>query len=184
MPRVRKVRRLSEDEAALWRRVVETVRPRQPAEAAGADPEPAAAPAQPAPGRVRTARAAAPSPAPLPAAPQMDRRRFEKLRRGRLEPEARLDLHGMTSERAHAALTRFILAAHADGLRLVLVITGKGREGPADAMPLHRHGVLRHSVPHWLATPPLTGRVLQVAPAHRRHGGVGACYVYLRRNRG
>ena len=43
----------------------------------------------------------------------MDRRRFEKLRRGRIEPEARLDLHGMTAERAHAALTGFILRAHA-----------------------------------------------------------------------
>ena len=69
------------------------------------------------------------------AHPHMDRRRFDKLRRGRLDPEARIDLHGMTSERAHAALTGFILHAHARGLRLVLVITGKGR---ADEHALHR----------------------------------------------
>ncbi len=117
------------------------------------------------------------------AAPAMDRRRFEKLRRGRLEPEARLDLHGMTLERAHAALTGFVLAAHASGLRLVLVITGKGREGEAGAIAPHRRGALRHSVPHWLAAPPLVARVLQVAPAHARHGGGGALYVYLRRSR-
>ena len=84
----------------------------------------------------------------------MDRRRFDKLRRGRLDPEARIDLHGMTSEHAHAALTGFIRAAHADGLRLVLVITGKGRPD-AQAMQPHRHGILRHSLPHWLAAPPL-----------------------------
>jgi DNA-nicking Smr family endonuclease len=122
-----------------------------------------------------------PQTAPGRTAPLMDRRRFEKLRRGRLEPEARLDLHGMTLERAHAALTAFVAAAHADGLRLVLIITGKGRDGAADALAPHRRGALRHSVPHWLAAPPLVGRVLQVAPAHPRHGGGGALYVYLRR---
>ena len=114
----------------------------------------------------------------------MDRRRFDKLRRGRLQPEARLDLHGMTSERAYRALVAFILAAHATGLRLVLVITGKGRPGELDALAPQRHGVLRHSLPHWLSAPLLASKVLQVAPAHVRHGGAGAYYVYLRRQRG
>ncbi len=106
----------------------------------------------------------------------MDRKAYEALRRGRLEPEARIDLHGLTSERAHAALQSFILSSHAEGRRLVLVITGKGRsnEGP---------GALRRGAPHWLALPPLAARVLEIAPAHRRHGGDGALYVYLRRLR-
>jgi DNA-nicking Smr family endonuclease len=112
----------------------------------------------------------------------MDRRRFDKLRRGRLEPEARLDLHGMTSERAHAALTAFVLDASARDLRLVLVITGKGRADATEPHP-RRHGILHHSLPHWLAAPPLNARVLQVAAAHQRHGGAGAYYVYLRRRR-
>jgi DNA-nicking Smr family endonuclease len=112
----------------------------------------------------------------------MDRRRFDKLRRGRLEPEARLDLHGMTSEHAHAALTGFILDAHARDLRLVLVITGKGRADETAFQP-RRHGILRHSLPHWLAAPPLGSRILEVASAHQRHGGAGAYYVYLRRRR-
>lgn len=114
--------------------------------------------------------------------PRMDRRRFEKLRRGRLEPEERLDLHGMTLERAHGALTGFILRAHANERRLVLVITGKGRTDE-NALAPHRQGILRHSVPHWLTAPPLVAAVLEVIPAHQRHGGGGAYYVYLRRNR-
>lgn len=114
--------------------------------------------------------------------PRMDRRRFEKLRRGRLEPEGRLDLHGMTADRAHSALTGFILRAAAQDLRLVLVITGKGRSDESAIAP-HRHGILRHSVPHWLSAPPLVGCVLDVLPAHQRHGGSGAYYVYLRRRR-
>ena len=112
----------------------------------------------------------------------MDRRRFEKLRRGRIEPEARLDLHGMTSERAHSMLTAFILSAVARDRRLVLVITGKGKADDSAHQP-RRHGILRHSLPHWLAAPPLIGHILQVAPAHQRHGGAGAFYVYLRRRR-
>jgi DNA-nicking Smr family endonuclease len=125
----------------------------------------------------------APGPAADRAHPHMDRRRFDKLRRGRMDPEARLDLHGMTSERAHGALVAFILAAHASGLRLVLVITGKGREGRARrAGPAPPRGPAPQ--PAALAdAPPLAGKVLQLAQAHRRHGGGGAFYVYLRRQR-
>ena len=83
---------------------------------------------------------------------------------------------------AYARLTGFIQAAHAEGRRLVLVITGKGR-APDDAIAPQRHGILHHSVPHWLSAPPLVGRVLDVLPAHQRHGGAGAYYVYLRRKR-
>ena len=71
--------------------------------------------------------------------------------------------------------------AHERGLRHVLVITGKGRAGGPDAPLPVRPGALRHAVPHWLHMPPLSAAVLQVTPAHRRHGGDGAYYVYLRR---
>jgi len=75
------------------------------------------------------------------------------------------------------------LNAQSAGLRLVLVITGKGRPG-ADHGPIPRpHGVLRHQVPQWLRLPPLGPAVLQVAEAHLKHGGSGAYYVYLRRQR-
>ena len=193
MPR----RRLSAEEEALWRKVAATASPlRVEAPSFARDPDPAPVldarpaparplvlPPRPAPDPGRVTLHLAPGPAADRAHPHMDRRRFDKLRRGRMDPEARLDLHGMTSERAHGALVAFILAAHASGLRLVLVITGKGREGERDALAPHRHGVLRHSLPHWLDAPPLAGKVLQLAQAHRRHGGGGAFYVYLRRQR-
>lgn len=113
----------------------------------------------------------------------MDKKAFTKLRRGKLVPEGRIDLHGMTLEKAHPALIAFILRSFSDGKRLVLVITGKGRAGP-DAGPIPtRPGVLRHNVPQWLMRPPLSGMVLQITEAHARHGGAGAYYVYLRRSR-
>ncbi len=116
---------------------------------------------------------------------QMDKRSFERLRKGRLRPEARLDLHGMTTVVAHGRLNRFIVEAHEADLRLVLIITGKGRVWPEETgvMPV-RKGVLRHSVPHWLAQLALKARILQVTQAHDKHGGGGALYVYLRRRRG
>lgn len=110
---------------------------------------------------------------------RMDHKIYKRMTQGRLRPEARLDLHGMTLAAAQPELVRFILSCHANGLRLVLVITGKGRgeHGPLPTRP----GALRHQVPHWLHRMPLTGVVQQVTAAHYRHGGEGAYYVYLRK---
>lgn len=113
----------------------------------------------------------------------MDSKAYLRMKRGKLVPEGRIDLHGMTIDKAHPALTSFILRAQASGKRLVLVITGKGRDrdegGP---IPVPR-GILKHQVPNWLSTPPLAQAVLQITEAHVTHGGGGAYYVYLRRHR-
>lgn len=192
-------RRLSEDDLALWRRVAETadaLRQREtfdphqaydrmpsrreklpPTNQDNGSPPPAA------PIRRKTSFDLASSlPDSLRRAPvQMDRKTFGRMSRGKLKPEGRIDLHGMTLDRAHGALTRYILGAHASGKRLVLVITGKGKDRDEGGPIPVRHGVLRHQVPHWLAMPPLSGVVLQISPAHARHGGGGAYYLYLRR---
>ncbi len=107
-----------------------------------------------------------------------------RMIRGKLKPEGRIDLHGMTLADAHPALVRFVADAWDRGLRLVLVITGKGSRAPEDEGPIPaRRGVLRQQVPGWLAAPPLSTFVLEVREAHQRHGGAGAYYVYLRRRR-
>jgi DNA-nicking Smr family endonuclease len=112
---------------------------------------------------------------------RMDHGTYQKLLRGKLKPEARIDLHGMTLAEAHPELIRFVLSAHEAGKRLVLVITGKGRDRDTpDPIPVRR-GVLRHQVPAWLHAPPLGALVLDIREAHQRHGGGGAFYVYLKR---
>jgi DNA-nicking Smr family endonuclease len=118
----------------------------------------------------------------LTAAPlQMDAKTHGKMTRGKLSPEARIDLHGLTLSEAHPELIRFILNAQSAELRLVLVITGKGKRGQ-DIGPIpQRMGALRHQVPQWLRLPPLGPCVLQISEAHLKHGGSGAYYVYLRR---
>lgn len=117
----------------------------------------------------------------------LDGNTIERLRRGALEPEARLDLHGLTEAAAHRALAGFLHDAAARGQRLVLVVTGKGgKQAAADApFDLGRgasgRGVLKTMTPRWLAEPELAGYVADVRTTHRRHGGEGALYVYLRK---
>jgi DNA-nicking Smr family endonuclease len=113
----------------------------------------------------------------------MDAKAHARMTRGKLHPEARIDLHGMTLAEAHPELIRFILNTHAAGCRLVLVITGKGKEKPDHGPIPQRVGVLRHQVPLWLRQVPLGPCVLQVTEAHLKHGGAGAFYIYLRRAR-
>ena len=114
----------------------------------------------------------------------MDAGLDRRLRRGKQPPEARIDLHGMTRAQARAALTGFLQSAQAQGLRLILVITGKGRQRPDDDLAVpDRIGALRQDLPGWLQMPPLNLVVQDLRPAHRSHGGSGAFYVYLRRRR-
>lgn len=128
------------------------------------------------------------APDPMKAAEKpvhnMDRKNFERLRKGKMKPDARIDLHGMTAATAHSELTAFIFRSHAAGKRLALVITGKGNSTRAEEgiMP-SRQGILRHSLPHWLDRPDIRPMILQITPAHAKHGGGGAYYVYLRRHR-
>ena len=97
--------------------------------------------------------------------------RAAHLRRGRTEPEARMDLHGMTQESGYRALIGFLRKAQSDDKRLVLVVTGKS-------------GVLRNALPLWLGQRDLVPLVTGVAEAHIKHGGAGAFYVSLRRKQG
>lgn len=191
-------RRLRPDEIELWRRVAETTDRLHPDRKGHEPPMPRPKPRKPAKARTIPAfdigqgGATAPiaddlavplSNRPATAPLRMDRKTHQRLKRGKLSPEARLDLHGMTTERAHPRLMSFILKAQADGKRLVLVITGKGKHRDEGGPVPVRHGILRHQVPHWLGVPPLAQAVLQVVEAHTSHGGGGAYYVYLRRRR-
>lgn len=192
-------RSLRPEEAELWQAVARTTRalhktpaPHQPDPPASLpSTEPAAEPQRDPLPRFRLGEKATHGrPHDLaPTLPQalaaqglrMDAKAFGKMTRGKLAPEARIDLHGLTLAEAHPDLIRFILNAQSAGLRLVLVITGKGKQG-VDTGPIpQRMGALRHQVPQWLRLPPLGQAVLQVSEAHLRHGGAGAYYVYLRR---
>lgn len=108
--------------------------------------------------------------------------RLDKLAgRGRLAIDAVLDLHGHSQRTAEAALKRFVTARHAEGARCLLVITGKGAPDRGPWEGSSGRGVLRARLSDWLAEPPLRGLVSRAAPAHQRHGGAGAFYLFLKR---
>ena len=107
----------------------------------------------------------------------------ERLRRGLIEPDARIDLHGLTQIAAHRTLFTWLKSAHARGHRLVLVITVKGNpKNDEDASwMMSEHGVLKQMVPRWLKEAELAALIAHTRPAHAKHGGDGALYVYLRK---
>jgi DNA-nicking Smr family endonuclease len=190
-------RQLSDEERKLWKNIARSVKPlRKITEAF--EPlleEPAKSPppkprgkfagvvSQVAVSQVTASRIAAPPKLP-PLAP-LDRRLKKRVARGREPIEARLDLHGMTQAEAHDELLRFLRHAQADGVRTVLVVTGKGAGGsrPREYDPDRERGVLRRQVPMWLALPEFRLFVVGFDAAHVGHGGQGALYVRLRRSR-
>jgi DNA-nicking Smr family endonuclease len=195
---MRRKRALTAEERALWELVAQRTKPMDPTRPPKAVvAQPKAVPARPMPeadplprawhigqksgvGRPHDLSPALPE--RLSRAPvQMDAKQHGRMKRGKLDPEGRIDLHGMTISEAHPALLSFILMSQAEGRRLVLVITGKGKDRDDGGPIPTRLGILRHQVPQWLNLPPLRQAVLQVTPAHLRHGGQGAYYVYLRR---
>ena len=177
--RLPRSRRLTAEELALWRAAMRDTRPlgetpvreaqpeRAPAAEAAADtPEPPAVSPRPVAGAARRLDPRHPV--------GLDRRSWQRLRRGLLPIDGRLDLHGMTQEEAWRALVAFTSRMQARGARCILVITGRG---------LRTGGTLRQMTPRWLESPPLRERVLSYAPARIEHGGEGALYVLLRRRR-
>lgn len=173
---------LTHDDRNLWDFVTRNVRPLLHRPAPSAAPVPPKPEKRPEPTTLPSADFSLefglkPLAPPVPAEqPGLDRRSAEKLRKGQMPIEARLDLHGLRQGEAQAQLTRFLTNGYHGGRRCVLVITGKGsRNGEA--------GVLRRLVPFWLQMHPLAPMILSHSPAKPKDGGDGAFYILLRRKR-
>ncbi|MBC7906985.1 MAG: Smr/MutS family protein [Rhodospirillaceae bacterium] len=176
---------ISPDEARIWRAIASSVTPLPGHELPDLEPEPEEffspePPVNPPVAAVQLPKAAVPLRRELPglahgATPGLDKRSAERMKKGEMEIDARLDLHGMTQDSAHAQLLAFIGRAYDSGRRCVLVITGKGnREGT---------GVLRANTPRWLNQSPCRERILGFSFAKPQHGGEGALYVLIKRRR-
>jgi DNA-nicking Smr family endonuclease len=179
-PRSKRLRRLSDEEIALWTEVARSVARRRgatlPAPANPVRPTRAPAPLPPLaePPAVRPTKASTPPLAPI------ERRLKRDLSRGRAAIDAALDLHGLTQAEAHQALRGFLRHSQARGARLVIVVTGKG--APLDEGHWsNERGVLKRLTPQWLRESDLRSVVLGFEEAGRAHGGSGALYVRLRR---
>jgi len=201
-------RAVSRDESALWHQVMDDVEPLpggvdaddvpapetgpeiHASDVAGKKPKPPARPPRPTPAPALPP-ASPPEPPPEPAkepelrhgeAPGLEKRTKTRMRRGQVDIEATLDLHGLTQAEAHRALGAFLHGSRSAGRRTVLVITGKGggkdlgsgRGGPGS-------GVLRDAVPRWLNEGPNRRMIRGFSHAAPKDGGQGALYVLLKR---
>ena len=115
---------------------------------------------------------------------RIDKNKLSLLKRGKIKPEKILDLHGLTSVEAKTKAIEFTKINFNLGLRLLLIITGKGKIKIND---LNREGlktgVLRKSLKSWLYESDLRPYILGIVSSHISHGGEGAFYVYLKNNK-
>ena len=115
---------------------------------------------------------------------RIDKNKLSLLKRGRIKPEKILDLHGLTSVEAKTKAIEFTKINFNLGIRLLLIITGKGKIKIND---LNREelktGVLRKSLKSWLYESDLRPYILGIISSHISHGGEGAFYVYLKNNK-
>ena len=102
-----------------------------------------------------------------------------RLRRGIVQPDRTIDLHGHTLATAHGALDHALARAVAEDVRVLLVVTGKPPKPDSRG-----RGLIRANIGDWLGTSGYRDRIAAVRNAHPRHGGAGALYVILRRKRG
>jgi DNA-nicking Smr family endonuclease len=175
---------------ALWEDVARTVKPlhkaKRKSEAKAKADVPAATKSEKPANPIIRPPALRHGPPPLTG---LDRKSERRMTRGRVEIEGRIDLHGTGIERSRERLLNFLVTSRAHGLRLVLVITGKGAS-PFTRHTLHgaghfhapeRQGRLRRLVPDWFHEGQFREHIAGFQPAHPRHGGGGAYYVKLRK---
>jgi DNA-nicking Smr family endonuclease len=185
-------RELTAQELELWRAVTASVRPRLPRRPAPAPKQTQKAATIPPPARThldsperpnadRAVHRLESAAKPLVT---IDRRLKRELTKGRLEIDARLDLHGYRAADAHRRVVAVLNVAQRNGARLALIVTGKGGRPPAGdggGWGETDIGVLKRQTPLWLADPKLRHIVAGFSEAGQPHGGAGALYVRLRR---
>jgi len=156
-----KSRPLTPADADIWQKVARTIRPLDEIAKPSEQKSPAHIHLPP-----------APAPRPVSGTQDLQIRADKKVRKGRLDIDVKIDLHDLTRDQAFPVLVRRLTRAHGQGQRCVLVVTGKGT---------NLEGVLRRALPAWLMDEKLRPLIASFAPAHTRHGGTGAFYVFLKR---
>ena len=185
----KKGRDINQDELSLWDRFIDGINPLKNREV-----KPPSTTIKQVENRTHRSLEFIPSSAlsPSPVKPDagnntLDRRTMDKLRKGKMKIEGKIDLHNKTQDQAYSALQGFITRAFQHNKRCVLVVTGKGTNTKADEIGFSSNydgvGILKSRLPDWINQPPLNQMVLRYVTANRQHGGDGAFYLYLKKQR-
>lgn len=193
-------RRVTPEERALWRRTTSTVRPLERVDllrdyddekheitSGSKTGKPKLVARTKSSGVTRRAPSLPQRPAPAQNAPDPfvagDPNVERRVRRGRQDIDAVFDLHGHTQSSARAALYGFILEARARNYSCVLIVTGKGVRIDKEGNQPRPGGVLRARFQDWMREGDFRQHIVRVSASHPRHGGGGAFYVFLKRNK-
>lgn len=183
-----RARKLTETETAEWTRYAQRIAPlpgrrvAQPSDPASEERSDAARPA-PRPIEVAPPHMSRPVPLGIGGQPAgVDAASWQRFRRGQLSSARKLDLHGMTAQQAYHALRGFLRTAHADRVRCVEIVTGRGNG--------EHGGVLRREFALWLNLPDIRPLVLAAvhphtsSAMHAHMANPGSVRLLLRRPRG
>lgn len=183
-------RRLSPDEAALWRRVAGSVRALRPHQPLDVNKGPTSAVVTSvhveAEQLFSTSQRRSGNAKPVRSQQRqntLDGTWDKKIETGRLIPDRTIDLHGFNLAAAHHRLDLGLDDAIRGGSRVILLITGRAPRGGTSRIDLPLRGIIRESVGDWLAASRHARAIAAVRGAHPRHGGAGALYIVLRRTR-
>lgn len=173
----------NQDERSLWDKFVDGIRPLSGREKTSIP----IAPKKEQPKKTPPARPVHVPPPRNTANNGLDRKTLSRLKKGKTPIEGKIDLHNKNQDQAYHALKGFVTRSFAQNKRCLLVITGKGTNTRADddifSSKRDGEGVLKTRLSEWVSVPPLNEIVLRIETAHLKHGGSGAFYLYLRKNR-
>lgn len=174
-------RKLSDDERAIWKRTTKDVRPLMPL---SPPPSPLPSSQKPTPRRPDLMASGSNTIAPMNASPRDlfragDPKSTKRIARGTQSIDATLDLHGHTQRTGLLVFRQFIANAALLKNRNLLIITGKGRRNAAQR-EYEMTGVLRERIRDWVQLPEIRPYIARVSDAHPRHGGSGALYIVLK----
>lgn len=101
----------------------------------------------------------------------IDKRLFQRLKRGNIPIEDDIDLHGCDEKTARLKVKNFIYDCYAQHKRCLLIMTGKGK------------GILQKSIRQYIDHCDICDMILATSTAQPKDGGSGAIYIYLRKNK-
>ena len=96
----------------------------------------------------------------------------------------RLDLHGLSLDKANETVKKFIIESFENGYKKLLIITGKGLRSKAHKNPYvsEKASVLKHAVPEFIKNDEdLFEKISRISTADLKDGGEGAFYIFFKK---
>ena len=109
------------------------------------------------------------------------------IKKGSFHIDKKIDFHGKSLLESEEQFNNTIIESYNSGQRCLLFVTGKGlfksKNYEESYKPKLYHGIIRASFIEWVRSKKFSKYILSFEQASIEHGGDGAFYVYLRKNK-